>query len=59
VIGQNGCGQNGMDKMVYRQNGIGQNGTDKMAWTKLYNFIFCVAFNSVEFNIYLVTKIHK
>jgi len=42
------------DKMVY-----GQNGMDKMAWTKWYNFIFCVHFNSVEFNIYLVTKSHK
>ena len=52
-------GQNGTDKMVYGQDGIGQNGTDKMAWTKWYNFIFCVDFNSVEFNIYLVTKSHK
>src|SRR6218665_2655239 len=59
VTGQNGSGQNGMDKMVYGQNGIGQNGTDKMVWTKWYNFIFCVPFNSVEFNIYLVTKSHK
>ena len=48
-----------MDKMVHGQNGIGQNRTDKMAWTKWYNFIFCVDFNSVEFNIYLVTKSHK
>jgi len=45
-----------MDKMVYGQNVIGQNGTDKMEWTKWYNFIFCVHFNSVEFNIHLVTK---
>ena len=52
-------GQNGMDKIIYGQNGIGQNGTDKMAWTKRYNFIFCVDFNSVEFNIYFVTKSHK
>src|SRR6218665_1774983 len=29
---------------------------DKMVWTKWYNFIFCVHFNSAEFNIYLVTK---
>ena len=57
-----------VDKMVrtkwYGQNGIrtkwdwtrwyGQNGMDKM-----YNFIFCVHFNSVEFNVYLVTKSHK
>ena len=57
--GQNDCGQNGMDKMVYGQNGIGRNGTDKMVWTKWYNFIFCVYFNSVEFNMYLVTKSHK
>jgi len=27
VTGQNGSGQNGMDKIVYGQNGIGQNGT--------------------------------
>ena len=59
VTGQNGSGQNGTDKMVYGQNGIGQNGTDKMAWTKWYNFIFCVHFNSVEFNICLVSKIQK
>ena len=49
-------GQNSMDKMVFGQNVIGQNGTDKMVWTKWYNFIFCVHFNSVEFHIYLVTK---
>ena len=30
VTGQNGSGQNGVDKMVYGQNGIGQNGMDKM-----------------------------
>ena len=42
-----------MDKMVYGQNVIGRNGTDKMVWTKRYNFIFCVYFNSVEFNMYL------
>ena len=48
-----------MDKMVYGQNSIGQNGTDKMVWTKWYNFIFCVHFKAVEFNIYLVTKSHK
>jgi len=59
VYGQNGIGQNGMDKMVYGQNGIGQNGMDKMVWTKWYNFIFCVHFNSVEFNIHLVTKSYK
>ena len=40
-----------MDNMVYGQNFIGQNGTDKMAWTKWYNYTFCVDFNSVEFNI--------
>ena len=69
VYGQNGIGQNGMDKMVYGQNGmdkmvhgqngIGQNGKDKMIQTKWYNFIFCVHFNSVEFNMYLVTESHK
>src|SRR6218665_361768 len=63
VTGQNGSGQNGTDKMVrtkwYGQNGIGQNGTDKMVWTKWYNFIFCVHFNLVEFNIHLVTKSHE
>ena len=36
VLGQNGSGQNGMDKMVYGQNGIGQNGMDKMVRTKWY-----------------------
>ena len=52
VLGQNGSGQNGTDKMVwtkwytdkmvYGQNGIGQNSmgkwqaTDKMVWTKYY-----------------------
>jgi len=36
VLGQNGSGQNGTDKMVYGQNGIGQNGMDKMARTKWY-----------------------
>jgi len=25
-----------MDKMVYGQNGIGQNGMDKMVWLKYY-----------------------
>jgi len=48
-----------MDKMVYGQNGIGQNGMDKMVWTKWYNFISGVHFNQVEFNIYFVTKSHK
>jgi len=38
VLGQNGSGQ----------NGIGQNGRDKMVWTKRYNFILCVHFNSVD-----------
>jgi len=28
--------QNGTDKMVYGQNGIGQNGMDKMLRTKWY-----------------------
>ena len=39
---------------------LGQNGMDKMVglWTKWYYFIFRVDFNSVEFNIYLVTKSH-
>ena len=32
---------------------------DKMVSTKWYNVIFCVHFNSVEFNIYLVTKSQK
>ena len=48
-----------MEKMVQGQNGFGQNGADKMVWTKWYNFIFCVHFNSVEFNIYLVSKSQK
>jgi len=29
-------GQNGMDRMVYGQNGIGQNGMDKLVRTKWY-----------------------
>ena len=29
-------GQNGTDKMVYGQNGMGQNGMDKMVRTKWY-----------------------
>ena len=33
VTGQNGSGQNGMDKIVYGQNVIGQNGIDKMVRT--------------------------
>src|SRR6218665_2913394 len=42
---------NRMDKIAYGQNCIGHNCTDKMVWTKWYNYIFCVHFNSVEFNI--------
>jgi len=38
VLGQNGRGQNGMDKMVwtkwYGQNGIEQNGAEKMVRMK-------------------------
>ena len=63
IYGQNGrpIGHNCMDKMIYGQNGrpIGQNGMDIMVWTKWYNFIFCVHFNSVEFNIDLVTKSYQ
>ena len=47
-----------LDKMVWTE-WYGQNGMDKMVRTKWYNFIFCVHFNSIEFNIYLVTKSHK
>jgi len=41
VLGQNGSGQNGADKMVwtkwyFQQNGIGQNGMDIMVRTKWY-----------------------
>ena len=32
---QNGIGQNGMNKMIWK-NGIGQNGIDKMIRTKWY-----------------------
>ena len=42
---------------VTGQNGSGQNGTDKMVWTKWYNFIFCVYFNSVEFNVGLPSNL--
>ena len=34
VLGQNGSGQNGTNKMVYGQNVIGQNGMDKMVRIK-------------------------
>src|SRR6218665_2533411 len=50
VTGQNGSGQNGMDKMVYGQNGVEQNGMDKMV------AIFGIDYNSSEFNSYLITK---
>src|SRR6218665_3822608 len=42
VLGQNGSGQNGTDKMVYGQNGIwtkwytDKMSLDKMVWTKWY-----------------------
>ena len=46
VLGQNGNGQNGLDKMVWAKcyadkmvlakTGSGQHGTDKMALTKCY-----------------------
>ena len=52
-----------MDKMVYGQNGMGQNGMDKIVWTKWYMdkmvAIFGIGYNSSEFNSYLVTKGHK
>ena len=51
-----------MDKMVYGQNGIGQNGMDKIVWTKWYGqngSNFGIDYNSSEFNSYLVTKIHN
>ena len=47
VLGQNGSGQNDMDKMVYGQSGIGQNGRDKILRIKspinpalIYNMSF-------------------
>ena len=52
VYGQNGMGQNGMDKMVWTK-WYGQNGTDKMV------VIFGIDYNSSEFNSYLVTKSHN
>src|SRR6218665_1552791 len=60
----NGSGQNGTDKMVWTKWYTDKMVLDKMVRTKWhgpkwYNFIFCVDFNSVEFNIYLVTKSHK
>src|SRR6218665_1102218 len=51
VTGQNGSGQNGTDKMVWTKWYTDKMVLDKMVWTKWYNFIFCVHFNSVEFNI--------
>ena len=64
VLGQNGSGQNGTDKMVWTKWYTDKMVLDKMVWTKWCGqngtiFIFCVHFNSVEFNIYLVTKSHK
>ena len=41
-----------MDKMVYGQNGMGQNGMDKIAWTKWYGqngSNFGTDYNSSEF----------
>jgi len=38
--------------MVTGQNGIGENGTDKMV-------AISIDFNSIELNIYLVTKSYK
>src|SRR6218665_3045246 len=36
VLGQNGSGQNGMDKMVWTKWYTGKMVLDKMAWTKWY-----------------------
>src|SRR6218665_2620322 len=60
-------GHNGTDKMVYGQNGMGQNVMDKMVWTKWYGqngtdkmvVNFGIDYNLSEFNSYLVTKIHN
>ena len=67
-------GQNGKDKMVWTKWYMDKMVLDKMVrtkWymdkmilekmvrTKWYNFIFCVQFHSLEFNIYFVTKSHK
>ena len=57
---------NGLDKMVWTK-WYGQNGMDKMVWKKWYGqygmdkmvTFFHLDFNSVEFNLYLITKSHK
>src|SRR6218665_2204477 len=67
VTGQNGSGQNGTDKMVWTQWYTDKMVWDKMVWTKRYGqngtdkmvVIFCIDYNSSEFNSYLVTKSHS
>ena len=64
VTGQTGSAQNGTDKMVWTKwytdkMVLNKMVRTKMVWTKWYNFIFCVHFNLIEFNMYLVTKSHK
>ena len=47
VTGQNGSGQNGMDKMA------------RTEWSDKMVAIFGIDYNSSEFNTYLVSKSHK
>ena len=51
MAGQNGSGQNVTDKMVWTKWYSDKMVVDKMGRTKWYDFILCVHFHSVEFNI--------
>ena len=67
VLGQNGSGQNGTDKMVWTKRYTDKMSLDKMVWTKWYGqngtdkmvASFGIDYNSSEINTYLVTKSHK
>jgi len=66
VYGQKGIGQNGMEKMVWTKWYMDKRALDKMVWKKWYGqndtilyVVYNVHFNSVEFNVHLVTKRYK
>ena len=62
VTGQNGSGQNGMDKMVWTKWYTDKVSLDKMVWTKWYGqngtdkmvASFGIDYNSSEINTYLL-----
>jgi len=64
VLGQNGSGQNGTNKMVWTKWYTDKMVLNKMVWRKLYGqngtvemvAIFVIDYKSIEFNTYLVTK---